>query len=284
MVVVDRVRKVLPKVVLHAILILFVVTTLAPMIWIVGSSFKSIPESYAVPTTLLPTEPTLRHYAFVLRSLTVLPRYYANSLVVTCSAVALSTMICCLAGYDFARLDFPGRDLIFWLLVISMFLPTSITSLFAVYELTDKLGLLDTRLGLILPYTAGSLIVGTFIMRATFQGVERALEDAARLDGANELQIFGTIMLPLAANGMVVIVILNFISIWGEYLLARTLTTEKARTLPVGITMVQPASGTEWHFPAVTAAYTLMFLPTFLVMSAMQKWFVKGLSEGAVKF
>lgn len=267
----------------HAVLLFFVVVILLPLIWVVASSFKSIPELYRVPTTLFPTEPTLTSYQFVLTQVPKLPLYYENSLVITSVSVVLAGIIASLAGYAFSRLDFPGRDQIFWCLVISIFLPTSITSLFAVYELTDRLQLLDTWFGLILPYTAGALIVSTFIMRSVFSSIPGELQDAARIDGCSTLAVFYRIMLPLGAMGIVVITILNFVNIWGEYLLARTLTYENARTLPVEISLLQPQTG-EWHFNTVTAAYMLMFGPAFLVLVALQRWFLRGLSEGALKF
>lgn len=267
----------------HLLLLFFAVVILLPLIWVVASSFKSVPELYRVPTTLFPTEPTLSSYQFVLTEVPKLPQYYENSLVVTSVSVVLAGTIACLAGYAFARLNFPGRDQIFWGLIISLFLPTSITSLFAVYELTDRLQLLDTWPGLILPYTAGALIVSTFIMRSVYVSIPGELQDAARIDGCNTLAVFYRIMLPLSAMGIVVITILNFVNIWGEYLLARTLTYENARTLPVEITLLQPQTG-EWHFNTVTAAYMLMFGPAFLVLVLLQRWFLRGLSEGALKF
>jgi ABC-type glycerol-3-phosphate transport system permease component len=267
----------------HLLLLFFVAVILLPLIWVVASSFKSVPELYQVPTTFFPTQPTLSSYQFVLTQVPKLPQYYENSLVVSSVSVFLAGLIACLAGYAFGRLDFPGRDQIFWGLVISLFLPTSITSLFAVYELTDRLQLLDTWPGLILPYTASALIVSTFIMRSVYMSIPGELQDAARIDGCNTLAVFWRIMLPLGAMGIVVITILNFVNIWGEYLLARTLTYENARTLPVEITLLQPQTG-EWHFNTVTAAYMLMFGPAFLVLVLLQRWFLRGLSEGALKF
>jgi ABC-type glycerol-3-phosphate transport system permease component len=267
----------------HALLLFFVAVIVLPLLWIVASSFKSVPELYRVPTTLLPTQPSADSYRFVLTQVPRLPLYYENSLVVTCVSVFLAGTISCLAGYAFARLEFPGRDQIFWGLVISLFLPTSITSLFAIYELTARLQLLDTWLGLILPYTAGHLIVSTFIMRSVYMSIPGELEDAARIDGCSRLQVFSRIMLPLGGMGLVVTTILNFISIWGEYLVARTLTYEQARTLPVQIALLQPQTG-EWHFNTVTAAYMLMFAPAFVVLAFLQRWFMRGLTEGALKF
>jgi ABC-type glycerol-3-phosphate transport system permease component len=267
----------------HTLLMFFVAVILLPLTWILASSFKSVPELYRVPTTLFPTQPSIDSYRFVLTQVPRLPLYYENSVAVTTVSVVLAGAISCLAGYAFARLEFPGRDQIFWGLVVSLFLPTSITSLFAVYELTSRLQLLDTWLGLILPYTAGHLIVSTFIMRSVYMSVPGELEDAARIDGCGRLQVFARIMLPLGATGLAVTTILNFISIWGEYLIARTLTYEQARTLPVQIALLQPNTG-EWHFNTVTAAYMLMFGPAFLVLVVLQRRFMRGLTEGALKF
>jgi len=267
----------------HAVLVLFCLVILLPLLWIALSSLKPVTEIYRVPTSLFPEQPTLQWYDFVLNKVPDLPRYYANSLIVTVSATLGSVAISCLAGYAFARLRFPGRDQIFWALIVSLFLPTSITSLFALYELTDKMGLLDTRLGLILPYTNAGIIVAMFIMRSVFLSIPAELEDAAAIDGCGAFQTFARIMLPLAAMGVVVVTILNFIGTWGEYVVARTLTYESARTLPVAIATLQPQTG-EWHFSTVAAAYMLMFGPPFLLMALVQRWFMKGLTAGGIKF
>lgn len=267
----------------HAVLILFGLIILLPLFWVAMSSLKPVTEIYLIPTSLLPQQPTLQWYTFVLTKVPDLPRYYANSLTVAIAATVGSVIVSSLAGYAFARLTFPGRDRLFWLLIVSLFLPTSITSLFALYELTDRLRLLDTQLGLILPNINAGTIVAMFIMRSVFQSIPGELEDAARIDGCNTMQIFLRIMLPLGAMGIVVVSILNFIGTWGEYLVARTLTYEAARTLPVAIATLQPQTG-EWHFSTVTAAYMLMFAPPFLVMALAQRWFVRGLTEGGIKF
>jgi ABC-type glycerol-3-phosphate transport system permease component len=267
----------------HALLIFVCAVILVPLIWIASSSLKSVQEQYQVPATFLPREPTLESYVFVLRNIPLLPTYYANSVVVAFSSTFGTVAIACLAGYAFGRLSFLGRDKVFWGLVISMFLPTSITSLFATYELIDRLGLLDTQLGLILPYTGIGMIFSTFIMRSVFMSIPSELEDAARIDGCGPFQTFARVMLPLAANGTVVVFILAFIGHWGEYLLARTLTNTKALTLPVAIAGFQPQAG-EWHFSTMTAAYMLMFFPAFVVLAVVQRWFMRGLTEGAIKF
>jgi ABC-type glycerol-3-phosphate transport system permease component len=275
--------RLLPTVARHAVLLFFVAAVLLPLLWIAFSSLKSVPEQYRVPQTLLPHEPTLDGYRFVLANVPLLPVYYINSLVVAGVSTVGTAGIACLAGYSFGRLDFWGRDRVFWGLVISMFLPTSITSLFATYELIDRLGLLDTQLGLILPYTGMGMIFATFIMRSVFMTIPGELEDAARIDGAGPFQTFARVMLPLAMNGLVVVLILAFINHWGEYLLARTMTTQKALTLPVVIAGFQPQAG-EWHFSTMAAAYMLMFFPAFVVLAAIQRWFMRGLTEGAIKF
>lgn len=273
----------LPTAARQALLLFFVAAVLVPLLWIALSSFKSVQEQYRVPATFLPQAPTLEGYVFVLSNVPLLPFYYLNSLMVSCAATLGTVTIASLAGYAFGRLDFWGRDRLFWGLVISMFLPTSITSLFATYELIDRLGLLDNRLGLILPYTGAGIIFATFILRGVFMNIPRELEDAARIDGAGTFQTFMRVMLPLATNGVVVVFILAFINNWGEYLLARTLTTKQALTLPVVIAGFQPQAG-EWGFSTMAAAYMLMFAPGFIVMAIIQRWFMKGLTEGALKF
>lgn len=267
----------------HAILLLASAVVIVPFLWIVSSSLKTLPEFFQRPPTFLPNAPTLDNYFFVFNEFPVVWKFYFNSVIVTFTSVTITVIVATLAGYGFARLRFPYREQLFWLMVLTLYFPTQITSIFAIFELTSRMGLQDTHLGLILPYVGSlHLPMHIFIMRTVFREIPPELEEAASLDGASAFQTFRRVMLPLAYPGVVVITILSFTFTWGEYLLARTLTLDNAMTIGVGLTTVQTGMGTT-EFPVVAAAYFGAIVPPIVLFIVLQRWFMKGLTAGAIK-
>ncbi len=269
----------------HAALLAAVFLSIAPFLWLLSIALRPVPETYIVPMTLLPSRLTFTHFLDMLLVAPLMAVYYRNSFVITGASVAAVVAIACLAGYAFARLHFPAREPLFWIVVTAMFLPAAI-ALPPLYVLLSNLNLLDTWLGLILPYTGWYLPVSMFIMRGVYQAIPRELEDAARLDGASAWQIFWRIMLPLGASGAIVVAILAFVPIWGEYLFSFTFTsTTNSMPMSVGIRFFEPSPATgKYTFNVAAAAALVMFLPSMLVYVGLQKWFTKGLMEGALKF
>jgi ABC-type glycerol-3-phosphate transport system permease component len=189
-----------------------------------------------------------------------------------------------MAGYGFARLRFPGRNAIFWILISTIFLPLEFPRLFTIFELTWDWRLTDTRTGLILPYLSMGLIVYIFIMRNIFLDIPMELEDAARIDGCSTFGTFFNIMLPLAAPGLVMVTVLCFLGVWGEFLLAATLTHVKALTLPVALTMAVSETQGDTVMTTLATAYVLAMIPPFVIYLTLNRWFRAGLSHGALKF
>jgi ABC-type glycerol-3-phosphate transport system permease component len=267
----------------HLVLLAATLTVILPFVWIVSASLKTLPEFFHRPPTFLPNAPTLDNYIFVFNGLPMVWKFYLNSVIVTSTSVTITVIVATLAGYGFARLEFPYRELIFWMMLLSLYFPTQITSVFAIFELTSWMNLQDTHLGLILPYIGSlHLPMHIFIMRTVFREIPRELEEAAALDGASPLLTFRKVMLPLAYPGVVVITILSFAFIWGEYLLARTLTVDNAMTIAVGLTGVQTGMGTT-EFPVIAAAYFGAIVPPIVLFIILQRWFMKGLTAGAIK-
>jgi ABC-type glycerol-3-phosphate transport system permease component len=190
-----------------------------------------------------------------------------------------------LSGFAFSRLRFLGRDLIFWAVTIGMWMPLS-TALPALYQMLSGFDLIDTLLGLILPYSGWHLALGNFIMRSAFSAIPKDLEDAATIDGAGTFRLFREIMLPLVSSSLVTVAIFTFVPVWGEYLLAFTFTSKvDAMPISIGIRLLNPGAGTgEWTFPVAATATLISFIPPMLIYFGLQKWFTKGLMEGALKF
>jgi ABC-type glycerol-3-phosphate transport system permease component len=188
-----------------------------------------------------------------------------------------------LAGYALVHLRTPGQKIIIALLVASTFFPTRVTALVGIYTVQSELGLINETWGLILPYTALSAAISVFIMRGVFETIPKEIVDSSRIDGASSFRTLTSIMLPLIRNGVVVVVIVNFVAAWGEYLLAATLMFSAGnKTLPVFIAQAGGGLGA-WFWPRLSALYILAIAPGLIVFALTQRWYMKGLQEGALK-
>jgi ABC-type glycerol-3-phosphate transport system permease component len=268
----------------HAFLIILCLWVLFPLAWVILLSVKSLPDGtqrYIWPNQFV--DPIYSHYAFVIERSKDAVATFKNSLLVTGLTVIASTITAVLAGYALVHLKTPWRGVVIGLLVASLFFPTRVTALLGIYSIQSRLGLINETWSLMLPYTALSVAISVFIMRGVFESVPKELVDSARLDGANSLRVLGGIMLPLVRNGVVVVIIVNFVAAWGEYLLALTLMNDAAkRTLPVFIVSTSGGIGAA-SWPRVAALYIIAILPALITFAIAQRWFMKGLQEGALK-
>lgn len=265
----------------HVMLALFALVILFPVAWVLILSVKSLPDAYQ--NELWPKAFDFGHYAYALQKIPTLPRNLLNSAVVTFGTVVATTICAVLAGYALVHLRTPLRAVIVALLVASMFFPTRVTAIIAIWQIQRQLGLINVTWGLIMPYVALSLAISVFIMRGMFETVPREIADAARIDGAGPLRTLLGVMLPMVANGIVVVVIVNFVAAWGEFLLANTLMDDQsARTLPVVLATVNGGMGA-WVWPRLAAVYVMAVLPGLVAFAIAQRWYMKGLQEGALK-
>jgi multiple sugar transport system permease protein len=280
----DRVKKYLSSILKHGFLIGVAFFSLSPIFWLITIAFRPVEETYVTPMKLLPSTLTLDNTALVIEKLPKLVILYRNSFIITGMTVLLVVLLTSLAGFVFARISFPGKNILFWMVVAAMFMPKSML-IPGLYEVLRALKLLDSLPGLYLPYTGWFLSLNLFIMRSAFQGIPRDLEDAAIIDGATVFRLY-QMMMPLIAPSIVTVAILTFVPVWGEYLYAFTFSTS-LQTMPmsVGIKFLQagPAQG-EWTFPVASMAVILSFIPPLIIYLGLQRWFSKGLLEGALKF
>ncbi len=256
---------------------------LLPIIWAVSSSFKTRIELYQALPSLLPMHPTLANYAFAFQRMPTFIQQFQNSLLVAIGATLLQVFCASLAGYAFARLRFPGRDLIFYSMVMLIFVPRA-GGLIAQYELMSFLHLRNSLYGLILAFSA-DIGVPCFIMRQTFLNIPSVFEEAAMIDGCNRWQAFWRIIAPMGTGGMVVVGLFEFIRVWGEFLFTYTMIDRKELyTLGVGIVMTWADSnlleGEFTTYGTQCAGYLLYAAPVIVFYIALQKWFIRGLTEG----
>lgn len=258
-----------------------VVSILFPICWVALLSVKSMPDAYN--NYIWPKKFDFSHYSYALRKNETLPKNLLNSVIVTLGTVVITTVCSVLAGYALVHLRMPGRRIVVALFVASMFFPTRVTALIAIWQIQNSLGLLNVTWGLILPYVTLGLALSVFLMKGVFESIPRELADSARIDGAGSLGMFFGVMLPLVRNGVVVVIIVNFVAAWGEFLLASTLMADQdTRTLPVVLASAAGGMGA-WAWPRIAAVYVMTILPALLAFGISQRWYMKGLQEGALK-
>lgn len=271
----------LTTILMHAIIIFFCLTIILPLFWVFLMSVKSIPDAYT--GKLWPDQFDFTHYQYVFAHIPSFWNNFLNSIIVTTATVIITSLCALLAGYALVHLRLPGAALVVSLLVGTLFFPTRLVSLIGIFEIQNAAGLLNTRIGLILPYVTLNLAISILIMRGIFEQISHEIVDAAKIDGASSWRILWEIMLPLVANGIVVLVIVNFVTAWGEFLLAVTLTNDQSvRTLPVVLATTFGGFG-EWAWPRIAAVYIIAILPGLIGFAIAQRWYMKGLTEGALK-
>jgi ABC-type glycerol-3-phosphate transport system permease component len=279
----------------HLLIGLIVFIVLLPILWMFSTSLKDIEEFSTNSAALIPRSISLVNYEYLFSAIQELPLYMRNSFILAIGVSVLQVITAALAGYAFARMNFWGRDIIFIAIIVSMFIPRS-GGLMALYELMAFLKLRNSLFGLILLFSA-SLPVPIFIMRQAFLSIPRAIEESALIDGANQWQIFWRIGFPLVTSALVVVATLAFVGVWSDYLVTYTMIDRNNQlTISVGIQKVltgsyESATATVPHLRgqfAHEAADAAMLLfsaaPVILIYALLQRWFMRGLTDGAIKF
>jgi ABC-type glycerol-3-phosphate transport system permease component len=265
----------------HAVILFFCAVIILPLLWVLLLSIKSLPDS--MRGNLWPRNFDFGHYAYVLEKIETLPINMFNSIYVTGFTVLITCICAVLAGYALVHLKFGGKAWIVGMLIASLYFPTRVVSIITIYGIQSELGLINSTTGLILPYVTLSLAVSILIMRSVFQLVPVELFDAAKIDGAGPWKSLWMVGLPLVRNGLVVIIIVNFVTAWGEYLLCSTLTNDQsARTVPVMLAHAAGGLG-QWAWPRIAAVYVIVTAPGLIAFMFAQKLFFKGLMEGGLK-
>ncbi|HBY93135.1 MAG TPA: hypothetical protein DEP84_04080 [Chloroflexi bacterium] len=271
----------------YVLLILWSVVVYFPIYWTVITSFK-LPVAIAEKVTYLPWvdfEPSLHAWRAILsRNETTVIRHFANGTVVSLAASAVAVLLGAMAGYGLVRFQYRfgswrNSEIAFWFISQRIMPPVAVVLAFLI--MYRVLGLLDTRLGLTIAYISFNLPLAIWILRDYLAEVPVELEDAARIDGASRLRAFWSIVLPLAAPGLVATFILNFIFTWNEYLFALILTFQEAGTVPLLLASQVTGTGVQWWRMAVLAI--LSIIPSITAAVILERYIVAGLFTGGVK-
>jgi multiple sugar transport system permease protein len=251
-----------------------------PFLWMFSTSLRPSAESYKLPPAWLPTQWHFENYAAVFQSTVPFLAFAANSFKITFFVVLGQLITCSMAGFAFARLRFPGRDMLFIVLLASLMVPTQVT-IIPVFIIMKNLGLADNHLSLILLGLTSAF--GVFLLRQFFLTVSQDLIDAAKMDGAGPWTTFTRIALPLAAPSLSALAIITFNNTWNNYFYPLIfLTSWDKMTLPLGITALRGflSSG---NASVVMAAVAMTILPVLLVFLLAQRWIIQGVTQSGIK-
>lgn len=271
------------RLLLTIVLLIFTSMVIIPFVWMILMSVRTTGEilndPYGLPTHFrwenyynLMFDPQISFY-----------RFFYNSVFVTVLSVIGTTLLVTMAGFGFGRprYHFKFRGALFALLIAAILLPPQI-SYIPQFVMMSRYGLLNSKWSLVLLYTAGGLAVGTYLMRTYFSQLPQELEDAARIDGCNDWQLFWRIMLPIAKPAVATIVLLNFMGAWNELLLAITMVTNPAeRTLPSAIFNFVGENRAD--FAMAAASLVTAMLPVLIIYLFLSERFIEGMTAGAIK-
>jgi len=268
------------KIVLAVFLVLVSAIWIYPFLWMISASFKSSMELFKNGLKLIP-----EHFSFDSYSRAWVKGgfsdYFLNSVIVTVSTIVLVVIRCLLAGYILAMYEFKGKKIILLCLVATFMIPTG-TTIIPVVEISDKLGLLNTRIGVILALAGGGQVASILLYKAFFQNTPKSISEAAIIDGAGFFSVFARIMAPMTGPVTATTVIMTFMGAWNNFMIPLVFTfgVPEYRTLPVGMMAFQSVNETDWS--GMAAAGVMSLLPIIIVFIALQKYFINGIA-GAVK-
>jgi multiple sugar transport system permease protein len=261
------------------------VVWLLPIVWVVVTSFKVTADIVKLPPEWIPWPATLDHYHEVLLSSSRtarIGRAFINSLVVALGTVAIVVVTSAMTAYPLARLRFPGRNLVFTLLVGSLMIPNAVV-LVPQYVLVQRLGWLSTYQGLIVPEAATTFAFGVFLLRQFFLTMPGELEDAARIDGANAWQVFTRVVLPLSQPVLAALAIFAFRSAWNDFLWPLiAVNRPEMFPLPVALALLRSAYSSESYGPIMAGA-ALSAVPLLVVFVVANRRIVEGVRLSGLK-
>ena len=263
----------------HAICLTVAAGCIFPLMWMVSSSLKT-QSTIFTNVGLWVAHPQWRNY-YVAWTRGNFGEYFFNSLLYTTVVVVGVIIVSSMAAYAFSRLKFPGRNFLFIIVISTMMIPIP-GSFIALYVLLNKMGLINTRLGYILPQINGGLALGIFLLKTFFDKLPQDLEDAARIDGCNKFQVYLHVAMPLAKPAIAVLSVFNALAVWNEYLLANlVLSDPHLMPLQKGLMVFQGAHITE--YPLLMAGITISIIPILTLYFWMQRYIVAGITAGAIK-
>tara|TARA_B100000749_G_scaffold220137_1_gene175204 strand:- start:1150 stop:2016 length:867 start_codon:yes stop_codon:yes gene_type:complete len=259
------------------VILLTAVFILVPIYWIVSGAFKQQVDIFQLKLLFTPT---LENFEIIFRSPYNLFDKLVNSTLVALSTILIAIPIATMAAYSFSRFRMKGERLMFVTILATQFVPAVVIVL-PFFILFRDLGILDTRLALVLVNLSLVMPFAIWMIKGFIDSIPLDSEEAALVDGSSRFQVILNVTLPMALPGVITAGIFCFILAWNEFLFAVIITTNKAVTLPVGLSLFHAEEGVLWHL--ISAAGIMIMLPMFVLATIIQKHFVQGMTMGAVR-
>jgi multiple sugar transport system permease protein len=261
--------------------VLVAAVTVFPFLWMLSTSFKEPTEAITLPPNWIPSPFILTNYTGLFtNALLPFPLFFLNSLKITSLVVVGRLIVCSLGAYGFARLQFPGRDAAFAMLLASLMVP-EVVQVIPLYTAYAQIGWIDTHWPLIIPPIVANTF-GTFLLRQFFMTIPKDLEEAAVIDGANHFQIYWRIMLPLAKPALATLAIFTFMGTWNDFFNPLIyLNSTKNFTLTTGLAFFQSSAATD--YTRLMAGVMVSVIPILIVYSFAQKYFTEGVVMSGIK-
>ena len=270
-----------PRVSVYLLLVVGLVLVAGPFVWMLLGSVKPEAELRRVPPTWLPETVTLDNYRELFSRLNF-PQFFVNSLIVALSVTAANLLVCSMLGYALAKMDFPGKRLLF-ALVLGVLMVPGMVLFVPQFVLVSNLGLVNTYLGLILPSLAVAGPFGVFLMRQYISGLPDELIEAARIDGAGEFRIFAQVIAPLTKPALATLGILMFLGSWNNFLWPLVVAqTEDKYTLPVALALYSVGQNRTDYGLLMAGAFVVV-IPILVVFVLLQRHFVEGIATTGIK-
>ncbi|KIL35605.1 sugar ABC transporter permease [Cohnella kolymensis] len=279
----DGIRNPVVKVIFYALLILWSVSVLYPLLWTLLDALKDNEQFFLNAPWALPNMPLIwSNFSYVWESYSF-NVYFVNSLVVTIGSTLLGLLLSATTAYVLARYQFKGSNALYLLYVSSMMVPF-ILALIPLFFLMNSMHLINTKLGLILVYTSSVLAFGIFVLVGFFRSLPKELEEASIMDGASYYGTFFRVMLPLSQPGLITIAIINILNVWNEFIMGTILVNDPVQyTLPVQIAVLQAEMQYRTEWGPLFAALFIIIVPVLLVYIIFQRRIASGITAGAVK-
>lgn len=275
-----------PKnILMHFFLIIVSVVSLLPFLWLLSTALKSGSENiFAYPPELIPRHVTFESFTGVWVQIPFMA-YIWNSLIVAGVTVVFNLLFSSLAAYPLARMQFGGKNFVFFAILSTIMVPFQVIMI-PVYLIVLKLGLVDTVsdfngfLGLILPFAVNAF--GIFLMRQSYMGIPKEMDEAAICDGCNSFELWYKVLLPMSKPALATLAIFTFVGCWGEFLWPSIVLSKQTMfTLPVGINHLQGVFSSNWRY--IAAGSVISTVPILIFFLSLQKYFISGQNQGALK-
>ncbi len=270
----------LVQVVTYTLVIIWVIFTITPLYWLLSSTFKPTVEAIGYPPTLVPKNPTLGNFKLLFTAARFNFKSYGTSMVISIGAMCINLTVATSAGYGLSRIKFKGKNIVMTTILLFQMVPV-LATLIPLYQTFSRLGLYNTRLGLMLIYATQTAPMNTWLLKGYFDTIPYAIEEAAQIDGLSRIQTLFRIAMPIAAPGLSASAIFAFFRAWNEYMIAMTMTsTVRPYTVEL-YRFIGEQGDVDWSLLG-TAAFVAI-LPIFVLFSFFQKYFIIGMSGGAIK-